>query len=145
MTAPLTPTSDASTAPLRRNVRVVIFVLIVLCLFFVVGYVQRLAAKEAIKVEIAHLNGEIAAAKNRNALLNDSLQHIDEPAYVAAIARVDLGYIQPGDQPFVVIDLPTPPTPIAAPPSVAQPRVSVEPNWQRWLNLILPGPEPGAP
>jgi cell division protein FtsB len=133
--------SDTNAVPVRRGVRVLIFVLIGLCILFVIGYVQRLSAKEAVRSEIVMLEHEIVRAEQRKMLLADTLQRVDEPAYVGRIARDDLGLVQEGDRPLMVIDPPATPTPIVVRPTPTPAPAAGEPNWERWLNLIFPGPE----
>jgi len=132
------PTAAPAPAPTRRVAGVVLGALIVLCLIFIVGYVQRLAEKDAVAAEIAALEQQIADAQVRNAVLAGELAQVNDNAHVGAIARDALNLVQEGDQPLILIDPPavTAAVPAAGAAAVRAP-VSTQPTWQQWLDLIF--------
>jgi cell division protein FtsB len=137
MTVPTSqPTTEIQPAA-RRVVGVIIVVLIGLCLLFVVGYVQRLAEKEAVLAEISALEQQITEAEVRNAVLAKELAQANDDAHIAAIARDALNLVQEGDQLITLIDPPAGgATDQTAPLAVREP-VNTQPNWQRWLDLVF--------
>ena len=116
-----------------------IFVLLGLCLLFVVGYVQRLAAKEVVEVQIAQLKRDIKRAEGRQAVLLEEQKKVNDAAHVAKVARDDLGFVQEGDKPIVVIEPPATPKAPTLAPSAARTPVITDPNWRQWLDLVWPG------
>lgn len=133
----LTPSENSAAR--RRFARIVIFLLFGLCILFVAGYLERMSEKAAIGRQIAQLHQDIAAANVRTAQLTKELESANDDAHVAAIARDSLGLVQKDDKLLVLIDPPA--TPQAAPTPAYAPRtpVSTQPNWQRWLDLLVPG------
>ena len=139
--APSTSHQMADAAPDRRRVvGLILVVLMALCIVFVVGYVQRLAEREAVAAEMAALEEQIAQAKVRNAILTTELAQVNDDAHIGAIARNALNLVQDGDQPLAIIDAParTPIQPAGSPAAVRAP-ISTQPNWQRWVDLIVAG------
>jgi cell division protein FtsB len=123
----------------RRNLRLIIFALIGLCLLFVVGYVQRLAAKEAVEAQVIALQAKIGEAERRTAILQDQLADINSPAYVAKVARDDLGLVQAADVPIVVLDPPATATPAAGAETASDEGAPAETaNWRLWWELVVP-------
>ena len=123
----------------RRVVGIIIVALIGLCLLFVVGYVQRLAEKEAVAAEIAMLEQQIAQAKVRNAILTKELAQVNDDAHIAAIARDALNMVQEGDQLITLIDPPAPEAESQGTAPAVRAPVSTQPNWQRWWDLVFAG------
>jgi cell division protein FtsB len=124
--------------PIRRPVRVFLFVLIGLCVFFVVGYVQRQQQLAVVETAIAAASIRVAEAEQRQAELRALQEKLDDPAHVAELARDVLGMIQPGDQPIVLLAAPAPPVAPAvnnAPVSVPIP--GVQPVWRQWFDVVL--------
>ena len=123
----------------HRSLRLIIFALIGLCLLFVVGYVQRLAAKEAVEAQVVAMQQKITEAELRNAILQDQLADVASPAHVAKVARDDLGLIQANDLPIVVLEPLATATPAPA-ETAAQPATpsSTQANWQLWWGLVAP-------
>ena len=123
----------------RRNLRLIIFALIGLCLLFVAGYVQRLAAKEVVEGQVVALQAKIVAAERRTAILQDQLAGINSPAYVAKVARDDLGLVQEADLPIVVLDPPATATPAAGAEVMSEAGTPAETaNWRLWWELVVP-------
>ena len=132
-------TSRPASTQIRRNSRLISFGLVALCLLFVVGYVQRSAVKSAVEAEVSALQEEIAQARLQQAVLQDQLKNIDQPGAIDAAARDDLGLIQRGDQPIVVLDPPASAMPPVAPALAILPSTdAVRPDWLRWLDALFP-------
>ena len=131
--------SPAVNTQIRRNGRLIFFGLVALCLLFVVGYVQRSGEKAAVEADISALRKEIAQAQLQHAVLQDQLKNIDQPGAIDAAARDDLGLIQRGDQPIVVLDPPASAMPPVAPALAILPSTdAVRPDWLRWLDALFP-------
>jgi cell division protein FtsB len=111
-------------------------VLILLCLLFVGGYVQRLAEKAAVEAQIVLMEQQIEQARVRGAILTKELAGVNDDAHIAAIARDALNLVQEGDQLITIVDA----RPLAAAPAAAPVRapVNTDPNWRRWADLLLP-------
>ena len=74
--------------------------------------------------------------KQQQAVLQDELKNIAQPSAIDAAARNDLGLIQRGDQPIVVLVPPAAPSPVPAP--IAPERAAGDrTNWQRWFDLLF--------
>ncbi|MEI2776543.1 MAG: septum formation initiator family protein [Tetrasphaera sp.] len=138
MTTPNLSSPPASTQ-IRRSGRLIFVGLLALCLLFAIGYVQRSSDKAAVEAEIRALEAQIAQARQQQAVLQDELKTIEQPNAIDAAARNDLGLVQPGDQPIVVLVPPATATsaPVALPP--AQP--AAQWDWQRWLEDLWPAGE----
>ena len=132
------PQPIAAPPPARRRVvGTVLAALIVLCLIFIVGYVQRLAEKDAVTAEIAALEQQIAEAQVRSAVLAGELAQVNDNAHIGAIARDALNLVQEGDQPLILIDGPAPAAAPAAGAAAVRSPVSTQPTWQQWMDLIF--------
>ena len=126
----------------RRNSRLIFFGLLVLCLLFAAGYIQRGGSKAAVDAEILALQEQIVQARQQQAVLQEQLKNIEQPGAIDAAARNDLGLIQRGDQPIVVIDPPALPTAQpAVTPGPIQATDTGRPQWLRWLDGLFPTAE----
>ena len=122
----------------QRDLRLIFFVLIGLCLLFVVGYVQRQQEMDAALEEVAAKQAQIDEDVRTQQELLSALEDSKDSAQVAAIARDELGMVLPGDQ--VIVPIEPPPTPtltVLQTQAQAQPRAVVQPPWQQWLDLIF--------
>lgn len=63
-----------------------------------------LRAYVAQQEQLRELNDAIAATQERTAALNDAIERWSDDAYVQAQARDRLGYVMPGETPYVVVD-----------------------------------------
>jgi cell division protein FtsB len=143
MTTPSSVTPGDNQSRTGRRAPIIIFVLIGLLVLFAVSYVQRMAAKEAVDAQIVQLQADIQRAEHVHAVLLDEQEKVNDAAHIAAVARDDLGFMQEGDKPIVVIDAPVAPTPLPATgTSTARTPVRTEPNWRQWLDLLAPGVHP---
>ncbi len=130
--------SSTTSRERQRSPRLYIVLLVTLCVFFVVGYLQRLSTLDEIQRQVAAMQERIAASEQRRADLKVELARVQDPDYLALMARDDMGLVQEGDLPVVVYD-PPPATemPESLPGTVARP--TERPIWQQWLDLLLPG------
>lgn len=62
---------------------------------------ERLAGIEA---ERAALEARLARAQDRNAVLRREIDRLQTDAYIESVARSQLGYIRPGEIPFMALD-----------------------------------------
>jgi cell division protein FtsL len=122
-----------TTAPRQA----LLFVLIVLCLLFVVGYASRLTEQTRLQVAIARQEARIVQAQQKQARLQAELTHVQSDAYVEQVAREQLGMVQPGDQ--LVIRVAPPPEAVQPAPEPSVTAMSpMPPPWQQWLELFWP-------
>ncbi|MBX3054522.1 MAG: septum formation initiator family protein [Caldilineaceae bacterium] len=113
---------------LTSNRSVLLFLGLIVAAFFIFSYLDRMSELAAVRAELVSLQDEVAGARQRNAELEATLQEVAGSAYVGETARAELGLIQPGDDPFVILnqnptgedDLSA--TASAVPPAVAEAR-----------------------
>lgn len=123
----------------RRNPRFLILLLVLLCGLFVAGYVERLSRLEATRQQVEGFSEQVAISRQRNANLQEELNRVQDPNYLALRARDDIGLAPEGELPVVIYDGPQP----TETPPVSQPTghtSASKPPWQQWLELILPFP-----
>lgn len=89
---------------LASNRSILLLVGLLVAAFFVFGYLDRINDLAAVRSEIVSLQGDVAQAEQRNAELEATLNEVAGPAYVGETARAELGLIQPGDDPFVLLE-----------------------------------------
>jgi cell division protein FtsB len=119
-------------------VGIILVVLMLLCVLFIGGYLQRLSEKAAVEAEIAAMEQQIAEAKVRNAVLGKELAQVNDAAHVAAIARDALNLVQEGDQIITVVEAPAPQVQATPVHGGIRTPVNTEPNWRRWADLLFP-------
>ena len=134
-----TQSASGATSPVRhRSPRLYIVLLVILCVLFVAGYLQRLSTLESIRQQVAEMRESVAASEQRRANLEEHLAQVQDPYYLALMARDDIGLVQEGDLPVVVYDgPPAEAVPESQPATV--PPASDRPIWQQWLDLIMQG------
>ncbi len=76
---------------------------LIVAAFFIFSYLERLNELAEVRAEIVSLRNDLAQAEQRNAELEAARQNVTEPAYIGETARAELGLIQPGDDPFVIL------------------------------------------
>ncbi|GAA4422032.1 hypothetical protein GCM10023169_15830 [Georgenia halophila] len=84
------------------SLRALALFIVVLVAFAVVAPTLRYAVAQ--QEELRELNADVAEAEQRTAELRDQLERWQDPAYVKAQARDRLGYVMPGERPYVVVD-----------------------------------------
>jgi cell division protein FtsB len=77
---------------------------LILGLFFLSGYLERVGELLSAQAQVTAFQQDIDSAKQWNLQLKDDLVYYASPEYVSEIARSELGYVQPGDDVFVVLD-----------------------------------------
>lgn len=140
MTTPSSSSEQPAVEQNRRNPRLLILLLFLLCGLFIAGYIERLAALEQTRQDVEAMTERIAAAQQRRASLLAELQRVQDPHYLALQARDLLGLAPEGELPVVVYDAPAPPSQFAE-PSAVQTHPSATPTpapWRQWLELIFP-------
>lgn len=77
-------------------------VLVGLVAFIVLAPTLRYAVAQ--QEDLRELNADLAEARERTARLEEELALWEDPDYVRAQARDRLGYVAPGETPYVVVD-----------------------------------------
>ncbi|MBE2237252.1 MAG: septum formation initiator family protein [Caldilineaceae bacterium] len=142
MTTPPLPFGQPSERERRRNPRLLILLLVALCMVFVAGYFERLSRLDATREAVDEMRQQVAASQQRNANLQEELKRVQDPYYLALMARDGMGLVQEGDLPVVVYEGQPEPESIPATEQTTLPGLAVKPPWQQWVELIFP---PGAP
>ncbi|HXF61133.1 MAG TPA: septum formation initiator family protein [Caldilineaceae bacterium] len=134
-----------------RRPRVLLFLLITLCGFFVYSYTGRQAERDAIAAQIAATRAEIAAAKVENQRLKAEYAYVTSPAYLEEVARNDLGFAKEGDRVIIIVEeddpaaVSRPSSSATAPPPpgdgtapAVHPTLDPQalPIWQQWLTFF---------
>jgi len=84
------------------SLRALALFLIALVAFAVLAPTLRFAVAQ--QEQLRELNGAVADAEQRNSDLERQLARWQDPEYVQAQARDRLGYVMPGEIPYVVVD-----------------------------------------
>ena len=84
------------------SLRALILSLVALVAFAVLAPTLRYAVAQ--QEELRTLNARVADAQVRKDELENQLERWQDPAYVQAQARDRLGYVMPGETPYVVVD-----------------------------------------
>jgi cell division protein FtsB len=84
------------------SLRALALFLIALVAFAVLAPTLRFAVAQ--QEQLRELNAAVADAEERNADLERQLARWQDPDYVQAQARDRLGYVMPGEIPYVVVD-----------------------------------------
>lgn len=103
------------------SVRALVFGLVLIMAFVLVyptlnSYIHQ-------QSQLAALNAQVAAARERNEDLQADVARWDDPAYVVAQARERLSFVLPGETPYRVVDPETAPD---APVKAAGPTSSLD-------------------
>lgn len=89
---------------LASNRSILLLVGLLAAAFFVFGYLDRINDLAVVRSEIVALQDDVAQAEQRKAELEATLNEVAGAAYVGETARAELGLIQPGDDPFVLLE-----------------------------------------
>lgn len=136
---PSSSSEQPTVEPSRRNPRLWLLVLFLLCGLFIAGYIERLTALERTRREVDAMAERIVSSQQRRASLLAELQRVQDPHALALRARDLLGLAPEGELPVVVYDAPTPFQ--LSKPSAAQTQFSATPTpppWRQWQELIFP-------
>lgn len=138
MTTPSLPLTPSREPERRRNPRLLLLLLAALCVVFVAGYFERLARLEQTRQDILTMRQQVAASRQRHANLQAELARVQDPYYLALLARDGIGLVQEGDLPVVVYEGQPAPTPSPAVEPTRAPDGGNQAPWQQWLELIFP-------
>ena len=92
---------------LPSNRSILLLLGLIVAAFFVFSYLERINELAAVRAEILSLQSDLAQAEQRNAELEATRLEVAGSAYVGETARAELGLIQPGDDPFVILGQPS--------------------------------------
>ena len=95
--------NSTQNGELTSNRSVLLLVGLLVAAFFVFGYLDRINSLAVVRSEIVTLRDDVTQAEQRNAELEATLNEVTGEAYVGETARSELGLIQPGDDPFVLV------------------------------------------
>jgi cell division protein FtsL len=84
------------------SVRALVFALVVVMAFVLVYPTLNSYLRQ--QSQLAELNAQVAAARERNEDLQADVDRWSDPAYVAAQARERLSFVLPGETPYRVVD-----------------------------------------
>ena len=90
----------------RRNPRILSAIVFSLSLLLVVTYAVRLATKTALDKAISEQKVQIREEEQHVQTLKQYLAYVHSDAYVEEVARNELGLIQPGDEPIIIVAQP---------------------------------------
>ncbi len=123
----------------HRSPRLYIVILVILCVLFIAGYLQRLSTLDEIQHQVATMRDSVAASEQRGADLKAEMGKVQDLDYLALMARDDMGLVQEGDLPVVVYDAP-PAAEAPENPQTPSTQPLEKPIWQQWLDLLLSSP-----
>lgn len=136
MTTPPAPLNHTPPQARRRNPRLLILLLVVLCTMFVAGYYERLSRLDVARQAVVQMQQQVATSQQRNATLREERERLQDPDYLALMARDGIGLVQEGDLPVVIYEgRPVPAAPVAAQAELRHAPVTAP--WQEWLDLLL--------
>ncbi|WP_193313030.1 FtsB family cell division protein [Georgenia subflava] len=95
------PGRDGEARP-TVSLRALGLFLVLLIAFAVLAPTMRFAVTQ--QEQLRDLNSRVSEAQGRNADLERQLARWQDPEYVQAQARDRLGYVMPGETPYVVVD-----------------------------------------
>lgn len=94
---------SAHGGELASNRSMLLLIGLAIVLFFVFSYLERINELISVRGQVESLHNEIAQAEQRQAELEAAKEEVVGAAYVGETARAELGLIQPGDDPFVIL------------------------------------------
>ncbi|UNX55602.1 septum formation initiator family protein [Georgenia sp. TF02-10] len=95
------PRADGRPRP-TISLRALGLLIVALVAFTVLAPTLRYAVAQ--QEQLRTLNAQVSDARERTAALEHELERWQDPAYVQAQARDRLGYVMPGETPYVVVD-----------------------------------------
>jgi len=120
-----------ATAPARRH-RLLTVALTVVCVWLAAAGVRATVRHLYAQRELAAVRADIDQAQHGNERLERSLGRMQEPAWLALLARDRLNYKRPDET--VVFVYKSEKSGIIAPP---QAPTDDRPNWRRWWDWLL--------
>lgn len=130
-----------SQRPLVTIPQIVIFLVISVSLIIAIDINRRNRMGQVMGGGEIALEAQVEAEQTRQVELKATLEYVQSDDYVAAYARSEAGFLQPGERRVVplVIETVEEPTPIPAP--TVDPLQDAQP-WQAWWQLLLDGEQP---
>ncbi|MCS7219901.1 MAG: septum formation initiator family protein [Anaerolineae bacterium] len=106
---------------------------IVLLVVLGIGYMQRVAASQAVQAELEQWQQRVKEARLQRERLEKELSYAQTDLYVDERARTAFGWVRPGDVPVEVIV--ESPEPFKQEPQRAEP--SLTSHWRQWWELFF--------
>ena len=114
---------------------------VVVGLFFVFQHVEQLRELVAVQAQVAAMRQDIALGQQNTLDLQAELRYASSDEYVVQMARGELGYIQEGDEVYVLLDAPA--VEVEALPTATPAEMegdSFRPlDWAWWQSLLQQG------
>jgi len=111
---------------------------VVVGLYFMFQHVEQLRELSAAQAQVAEMRQNIALGQQSSLDLEAQLRFATSDEYVVQMARGELGYIQQGDEVYILLDPPA--ARAGSPPAAPTPAVeedSFRPlDWSWWQSLI---------
>ncbi|MCY3900604.1 MAG: septum formation initiator family protein [Caldilineaceae bacterium] len=111
---------------------------VVVGLYFLFQHVEQLRELSAVQAQVAEMRQNIALGEQNTLDLEAQLRYATSDEYVVQMARGELGYIQEGDEVYILLDEPAARlgSPPAEPPSVVEEESFRPLDWAWWQSLI---------
>jgi len=91
-----------------------------------------------IQRQVEWLSQQVAAERETNQALQETLQYVESDAYVEKAARESLGLVKPGEVAVVPVrQAESPPSTSSDGQTTVAPGDEAVPYWQRWTHLLL--------
>ena len=91
-----------------------------------------------IQRQVEWLSQQVAAERDTNQALQDTLQYVESDAYVEKAARENLGLVKAGEVAVVPVrQAESPPSTSSDGQTTVAPGDEAAPYWQRWTHLLL--------
>jgi len=116
----------------KRDTRLLFTIVITLSLILVLTYAGRLARKVRLDAEIAQWEQKIEQSKQRDALLQKELAHVNSVAYVQEVAHNEFGMVKSGESLVMIV----PVKEQEARTTLEVNAVSTEPLWHKVLGRL---------
>jgi cell division protein FtsB len=117
----------------KRDIRILVALVLSFCLIFAITYTNRLARKSHLEVEIAQWEAKIEQSAEHRHALEAELAYVQSDAYIEQLAHDELGLAKEGEVIAVVIPATQQ---LAAPTAPAVSTTSPMPFWRQWLERL---------
>ena len=111
---------------------------VVVGLYFLFQHVEQLRELSAVQAQVAEMRQNIALGEQNTLDLEAQLRYATSDEYVVQMARGELGYIQEGDEVYILLDQPAARVGIApvAPTPVVEEDSFRPLDWAWWQSLF---------
>ncbi len=111
---------------------------VVVGLYFLFQHVEQLRELSAVRAQVADMERNIALGQQNTLDLEAQLRYATSNEYVVQMARGELGYIQEGDEVYILLDAPSAQVGNAptAPDPVAEEGSFRPLDWSWWQSLF---------